>query len=116
VTDTDTRSEQRHDEAVERHLAELRGDGYSIRRDALAPELCDELVATIAGMASTWGRSLVPSFHGRRTVRYFDLLNGPAVFPALPIHENILPVAPAVLGEHCLLKAAPTTPIAIVSE
>jgi len=57
VTDTDLRA----DAAAEQHLAELRRDGYSIRRSAVPPELCDETLAAMAAMDGTWGRSLVQS-------------------------------------------------------
>jgi ectoine hydroxylase-related dioxygenase (phytanoyl-CoA dioxygenase family) len=111
MSETELRAAPAADEAVAHHLAELRRDGYSIRRDALSVELCDELVATIDGMAATWGRSLVQSFHGYRTVRYFDLLNGPAVFQRLPVHEHILPVVQGVLGRNCLLSTYGTVAI-----
>jgi len=92
------------DEALAHHVAELRRDGYSIRREALSPELCDEIVAEIERMAGTWGRSLVQSFHGYRTTRYFDLLNAAPVFQLPPVHEHILPVVQAVLSRNCLLS------------
>ena len=107
MTDTDLRA----DAAVEHHLAELRRDGYSIRRSAVPPELCDETLAAMAAMDGTWGRSLVQSFHGYRTVRYFDLLNADPVFQQFPVHEHILPVVRAVLGKDCLLSTYGTASI-----
>jgi ectoine hydroxylase-related dioxygenase (phytanoyl-CoA dioxygenase family) len=111
VSETERRAATTGDDALAHHVAKLQRDGYSIRCDALSGELCDELVATIDGMAETWGRSLVQSFHGYRTVRYFDLLNGPDVFQRLPIHEHIFPVVQAVLGRDCLLSTYGTVAI-----
>ena len=107
MTDTD----QRVDAAVEHHLAELRRDGYSLRPDAIPLDLCDEVLAEMDAMATTWGRSLVQSFHGYRTVRYFDLLNAGDVFQRLPVHEHILPVVRGVLGNDCLLSTYGTASI-----
>jgi ectoine hydroxylase-related dioxygenase (phytanoyl-CoA dioxygenase family) len=107
VTDTD----QRVDPSVEHHVAGLRRDGYSLRRDAVPIELCDEILDEMARMDGTWGRSLVQSFHGRRTTRYFDLLNAAAVFQRPPVHERILPVVRAVLGHDCLLSTYGTVSI-----
>ncbi len=109
VTDTDT--ERQVDPAVECHLAELQRNGYSVRRDALSPALCDEILDELARMDGTWGRSLVQSFHGRRTVRYFDLLNAAAVFQQPPVHDHILPVVRGVVGHDCLLSTYGTASI-----
>ena len=72
---------------------------------------CEELRTTIDGMAGRWGRSLIQSFHGHRTVRYFDLLNADPMFRTLPVHVGILPVARAVLGDDCLLSTYGTVAI-----
>jgi ectoine hydroxylase-related dioxygenase (phytanoyl-CoA dioxygenase family) len=99
------------DDAVAHDVAALARDGYSIRHDVLTTAECDELLATIDAMAGTWGRSLIQSFHGYRTVRYFDLLNAAPVFRSLPAHPQILPVARAVLGKDCLLSTYGTVAI-----
>ena len=62
-------------------------------------------------MVGNWGRSLIQSFHGHRTVRYFDLLNAAPVFRTLPAHPAILPVVRAVLGPDCLLSTFGTVAI-----
>jgi len=96
---------------VDQHRAALAENGYSIATGVLTDAECDELLATIDGMAGTWGRSLVQSFHGYRTVRYFDLLNAAPVFRILPAHPAILPVVRAVLGHDCLLSTFGTVAI-----
>ncbi len=96
---------------VEEHRTTLAREGYSIATDVLTGAECDELAATIDAMAGTWGRSLIQSFHGYRTVRYFDLLNAAPVFRILPAHPAILPVVRAVLGADCLLSTYGTVAI-----
>ncbi len=104
MTDTGTTS-------IDEHLRALARDGFSVQPDALEPALVDELLAEIEAMRITWGRSLVQSFHGLRTVRYFDLLNGAPVWRRLPAHPAILPVMRAVLGDDCLLSTYGTVAI-----
>ena len=86
-------------------------DGYCIVDGVLSRAECDQLRNTIDGMAGRWGRSLIQSFHGHRTVRYFDLLNADPMFRTLPVHAGILPVARAVLGDDCLLSTYGTVAI-----
>lgn len=97
--------------SIEHHLATLERDGYSVAERALEPALVDEIRAELDAMAGTWGRSLVQSFHGHHTVRYFDLLNGGDVWQRLPAHAAILPVVRAVLGDDCLLSTYGTVAI-----
>ena len=89
---------------VSRHRDELTAQGYSIMPQALPVDFCDELVAEFDRMRGVWRRSLVQDFHGRNTVRYFDLLNcAAAVFQRVPIAPRILAVVRATLGDDCLL-------------
>ncbi len=96
---------------MDQQLEALERDGYSVLTGALDGELVDALDDAIDGMHGTWGRSLVQSFHGRRTIRYFDLLNADPVWQKLPVHPNILPVVRAVLGKDCLLSTYGTASI-----
>jgi ectoine hydroxylase-related dioxygenase (phytanoyl-CoA dioxygenase family) len=86
-----------------RHRDDLLANGYAIMPDALEPAFCDELVAEFERMRGVWRRALVQEFHGRRTVRYFDLLNAAAIFQAVPIAPRVLAVVRAALGDDCLL-------------
>jgi ectoine hydroxylase-related dioxygenase (phytanoyl-CoA dioxygenase family) len=85
------------------HRDELLANGYSIMPDALDPAFCDEIVAEFGRMRGVWRRALVQSFHGRRTTRYFDLLNAAPIFQAIPIAPRVLGVVRAALGDDCLL-------------
>jgi ectoine hydroxylase-related dioxygenase (phytanoyl-CoA dioxygenase family) len=82
---------------------DLLANGYAIMPDALDPGFCDELVAEFGRMRGVWRRALVQSFHGRRTTRYFDLLNAAPIFQAVPIAPRVLSVVRAALGDDCLL-------------
>jgi hypothetical protein len=88
---------------VAHHRDELLANGYSIMPDALDPAFCDEIVAEFGRMRGVWRRALVQSFHGRRTTRYFDLLNAAPIFQAIPIAPGVLGVVRATLGDDCLL-------------
>lgn len=92
-------------------LNRLEQDGFAVLTDVLPADLVEDAMDSIEGMNHTWGRSLVQSFHGRRTVRYFDLLNSDPVWQRLPVHANILPVVHAVLGSDCLLSTYGTASI-----
>jgi hypothetical protein len=82
---------------------DLLANGYSIMPDALDPAFCDdEIVAEFGRMRGVWRRALVQSFHGRRTTRYFDLLNAAPIFQAIPI-------APRVLGVNVILALSEFT-------
>lgn len=92
------------DASVAHYRDDLLANGYSIMPDALDPAFCDELVAEFGRMRGVWRRALVQEFHGRRTTRYFDLLNAPAaIFQAVPIAPRVLSVVRATLGDDCLL-------------
>lgn len=96
---------------VRAHQAALEADGYCIVPEAVAPQLCDDLLAEIGRMADVWDRSLVQGFHGYETIRYFDLLNAAAIFQQIPVQSVLLRTAQAVLGEDCLLGTYGTVSI-----
>ncbi len=99
------------DEQLAEVRARIERDGFAIVERALSADVCDRLVAEIHAMAGVWKRSLVQEFHGRDTVRYFDLLNADPVFGEVPIHPVILPVVREVLGVDCLLGTYGTVSI-----
>ena len=91
--------------AIEQAAAEIEAHGYWIRPEAIAPSLCDKLLAEIfrfeeEGLA----RQLVNPAHGYKTTRFHDLLNLGELWQQLPIHEAILPVVRRVIGDDCLLN------------
>jgi hypothetical protein len=88
---------------VARHRDDLLANGYSIMPDALDLAFCDEIVAEFGRMRGVWRRALVQSFHGRRTTRYFDLLNAAPIFQEVPVARRVLGVVRAALGDDCLL-------------
>jgi ectoine hydroxylase-related dioxygenase (phytanoyl-CoA dioxygenase family) len=88
---------------VSHHRDELSAQGYSIMREALPVDLCDALVAEFDRMRGVWRRSLVQNFHGRNTVRYFDLLNAAPIFQRVPIAPRVLAVVRGTIGDDCQL-------------
>src|SRR6516164_8456278 len=88
---------------VSHHRDELSTQGYSIMREALPVDLCDALVAEFDRMRGVWRRSLVQNFHGRNTVRYFDLLNAAPIFQRVPIAPRVLAVVRGTIGDDCQL-------------
>lgn len=98
-------SDAKFDEVVVRHRDELFANGYSIMQNALDSAFCDELLAEFDRMVGKWRRACVQEFHGRRTTRYFDLLNAAPIFQKVPISPTFLPVVRAAIGEDCLLSS-----------
>lgn len=96
---------------AEPHLEDLERDGFSIMADVLSADLCQRLLDEVAAMEGKWKRSLVRPFHGFDTVRYFDLLNGPDIFQAVPAHPELVAIARAVLGRDCQLGSYGTVAI-----
>lgn len=91
------------EQRVAHYRDEVLANGYAIMPDALDPAFCDELVAEFGRMKGVWRRALVQDFHGRRTTRYFDLLNAAPIFQQVPIAPRVLRVVRATLGDDCLL-------------
>lgn len=84
--------------------------GYFILENAIEQTLCDDLMMEIERLEQcAVPRSLDNDFHGHRTTRFYDVLNLGDVWQKLPVHESILPVARAVLGEDCLLNTYGTS-------
>jgi ectoine hydroxylase-related dioxygenase (phytanoyl-CoA dioxygenase family) len=97
---------QHAEDHLERH-------GYAIVRDALAPELCDEIVAEIVRLEADGEPSLKGNaFVGYKTVRYFDLLNRDEVWQRVAAHAAVLPIIRRVLGVDMLLSTMGTAVIA----
>lgn len=92
------------DDLTVRHRDDLIANGYSIMQDALDPAFCDEVVAEFGRMRGKWHRHHVQDFHGRRTARYFDLLNAAPIFQKIPVAPKLLPVVRATIGDDCLLS------------
>jgi len=93
------------DSTLAEHLARIDADGYTIVQDAIEPELVVQLRDTI--------RRLERELHvapretaaeGHATLRMYNLLAKYAIFQAMPVHPNVLPIAERLLDRGCLLS------------
>lgn len=91
---------------VDEHVAAIAKDGFTIVEDAIAPELCDRLVAAIDSLHETL--SVTPAtniFEGTKTLRVYNLLARGKVFEEVPVHERVLPIVEKVLDSGCLVSS-----------
>jgi ectoine hydroxylase-related dioxygenase (phytanoyl-CoA dioxygenase family) len=88
------------------HLTRIAEDGYTILRDAIEPDLVDEIDQALRKLEHDLGT--VPSdnlFEGARTMRVYNLLVHGATFEKIPLHPNVLPVVEAVLDPGLLISS-----------
>lgn len=98
------------DNATAIAVAAIRARGFYIAECALSPAFCDELEAEIEALrAAHTPLSLQNNFHGRKTERFYDLLNCGEGWQRLATHKALLPVARAVLGADALLNTFGTS-------
>src|SRR5512143_1430788 len=91
---------------IQRHVAKIETDGYSIVENAIEPELIDALVADLGRLESEL--AIVPAknrFEGTRTVRIYNLLIYGKLYERIPVHENVLPIVERVLDPGCLVSS-----------
>lgn len=95
------------DEAqLEQHRSNLDVHGYTILEDVLEPDALDALDADLRRLEDELG--IVPagnSFEGARTVRIYNLLVHGALYEAIPVHPDVLPVVQSVLDPGCLVSS-----------
>jgi ectoine hydroxylase-related dioxygenase (phytanoyl-CoA dioxygenase family) len=97
---------------VAEQIALLEEQGYLIIENAIAPEMCDEIVSEITRLEETGARSLSPNSRtGFNTVRFFDLLNQGEVWQRVATHPSLVPVLKGVLGDDMLLSTMGTAVI-----
>lgn len=87
------------------HNHELTKQGFTVVESVADDETLDALVQQLFKLERDLG--LGPSdndFEGRQTVRAYNLLAHGEVFHFLPVHEEILPIVDAALGQDCLLS------------
>jgi ectoine hydroxylase-related dioxygenase (phytanoyl-CoA dioxygenase family) len=91
---------------VAAHLEAIGRDGYTVIRQAIAPELIDELLDVLDRLVDELG--IVPAgnrFEGADTLRIYNLLAHDEVFRRVPVHSEVLPVVDGVLGPGCLVSS-----------
>ena len=93
------------DAAIDRHVARVDVDGYTIVDGAIEPDLVDELRTTIRRVAREL--DLLPratQAEGHATIRMYNLLTRAPVFQQMPLHPNVLPIVERLLDRGCLLS------------
>ncbi|MCH7958901.1 MAG: phytanoyl-CoA dioxygenase family protein [Candidatus Hydrogenedentes bacterium] len=94
------------EEQTEKHVDDIRENGYAVVENAIEPELVDDLRAALDRMEEEQGRGYSKtSFEGKKTLRFYNLLAYDPVFRQIPIHENTLPIAEGVLDKGVLLSS-----------
>lgn len=97
---------------IEQAVEALKRDGYCILPNALPDDLCTKYLDCIKRyMKGEWPRSLENPFHGKKTHRFFDLLNADDVWQELPVQPKILGIAQRILGNDCQLTTYGTVSI-----
>lgn len=97
---------------AEKHIEELKDQGYSIAENVIDPDFCEEVKAEISRLEDIGPPAITQNdFTGYKTLRYFDLLNQGEVWQRVAIHQPVLEVIRGVLGRDCLLSTMGTAVI-----
>ena len=90
---------------IERHVAAIDDQGFTIVENAIEPALVQELASEIRRVERERGTAPKGNpAEGYATLRNYNLLaKGPA-FQKMPVHENVLPIVERVLDPGCLLS------------
>jgi len=90
---------------LERHLERIARDGYTIVRDAVAPDLTVRLRDTIRRLERELGvEPRNTAAEGKATRRLYNLLAKDPVFAEMPAYPSILPLVERLLDRGCLLS------------
>lgn len=88
------------------HVEAVRRDGFTVIKNAIDPDLIDELNDALARLERDLGvKPSTNSFEGLHTVRLYNLLAHGEPFASVPVHANVLPVIEGVLDEGCLISS-----------
>jgi ectoine hydroxylase-related dioxygenase (phytanoyl-CoA dioxygenase family) len=91
---------------MERHLAEIAEQGYTIIEGVIAPELVTALNEALVRLERELSiRPGANLFEGDRTIRIYNLLAHDRVFERVPVHSAILPIVEDVLDRGCLVSS-----------
>jgi len=94
------------DAEIERRVAEIDDQGYTLLEGVIDPELIvalrDTVTRLIAELDIPFGEN---TFLGHNTRRIFNLLPRDPIFAQVPLHATVLPLIDRVLGGQCLLSS-----------
>ena len=91
---------------LERHVAEVAEQGYTIIEDAFPASFADEVRADLERLEAELG--IVPAnnrFEGPKTVRIYNLLRHGKVYEQIAEAASVLPVVDRVLDPGCLVSS-----------
>lgn len=88
------------------HIDEMTQQGYTVVRNAIAPELVAEIRASLSRFEAEGKMPFSENtFEGFKTGRLYNLLDHSELFAQIPIHENLLPIGEGVLDKGLLLSS-----------
>ncbi|MEO5838254.1 MAG: phytanoyl-CoA dioxygenase family protein [Acidimicrobiales bacterium] len=94
------------DAEIERRVAEIDDQGYTLLEGVIDPELIgalrDTVTRLLAELDIPFGEN---TFLGHNTRRIFNLLPRDPIFAQVPLHATVLPLIDRVLGGQCLLSS-----------
>ncbi|MBV1930652.1 MAG: phytanoyl-CoA dioxygenase family protein [Porticoccaceae bacterium] len=103
---THTNKTQTSENQTQSHVDEIHQQGYTVVRDAIAPELVAEIRDCLAGLEDEGKMPFSENnFEGFKTGRIFNLLNHSELFAQIPIHDNLLPIGEGMLDHGLLLSS-----------
>ena len=91
---------------LERHVAEVAEQGYTIIEDAFPASFADDVRASLERLESELG--IVPAnnaFEGAKTVRIYNLLLHGRLYEQIAEAPSVLPVVDRVLDPGCLVSS-----------
>ena len=94
------------DAELDAHVGRLREHGYTILRDAIAPEVREGLRDALERLEREHGFGFATTrFEGTRTVRIYNLLARGEAFWQVPLHPTVLAIAERALAPELLLSS-----------
>lgn len=94
------------DAGLDEHVAGLNERGYTVLRDAIAPDVRVGLRDALGRLEAELGLGFAATrFEGTRTVRIYNLLARGEVFWPIPLHPAVLAIVERVLDPEPLLSS-----------
>jgi ectoine hydroxylase-related dioxygenase (phytanoyl-CoA dioxygenase family) len=91
---------------LERHVANIEREGFTIVEDAIDLALCDALLADLERLEHELDIHPASNiFEGQKTIRIYNLLARGKLYEAVPVHEAVLPIVERVLDRGCLVSS-----------
>jgi ectoine hydroxylase-related dioxygenase (phytanoyl-CoA dioxygenase family) len=91
---------------IDVHVKEVDEQGYTIVKNAIEPDLLDELNDSLVRLERFFEVEPSPnSFEGHHTLRVYNLLAFDRVWQRVPVHESVLPIVDRVLDPGCLISS-----------